>query len=95
MTTTFQTNLADSEYNGWTNYETWNIALWIQNDQFLYNTARACVEYCDDSETPYDKFVRCMVDGQIGPHRVQTPDGVKYDSAKINTFQINEMMQEL
>lgn len=23
----------DTKYNGWTNYETWNVALWIDNDQ--------------------------------------------------------------
>lgn len=22
-----------NEYNGWTNYETWNVALWLDNDQ--------------------------------------------------------------
>jgi len=22
----------DTRYNGWTNYETWNVALWIDND---------------------------------------------------------------
>ena len=39
-------NLAtDNTYNGWANYETWNAALWIGNDEFLYNTARACVEF--------------------------------------------------
>ncbi len=25
-------------YNGWSNYETWNVALWINNDQGAYNT---------------------------------------------------------
>jgi hypothetical protein len=24
------------EYNGWTNYETWNLALWIDNEQGSY-----------------------------------------------------------
>ena len=33
--------------NGWANYETWNASLWIGNDEFLYNTAKACVEFCD------------------------------------------------
>jgi hypothetical protein len=25
--------MAQEEYNGWTNYETWNVALWFDNDQ--------------------------------------------------------------
>ena len=38
--TTFQTTIEDTTYNGWTNYETWNVALWIGNDQDLYTEAR-------------------------------------------------------
>ena len=26
-------------YNGWRNYETWNVALWLANDVPLYNAA--------------------------------------------------------
>ena len=71
-TMTSQTNdMTDTTYNGWTNYETWNAALWIGNDEFLYNTAKACVTYRVGLETPWDKFVRCMTDGQIGPHARQ------------------------
>ena len=33
--------LTELTYNGWATYETWNAALWIQNDEFLYNTAMA------------------------------------------------------
>lgn len=28
--------MSDKKYNGWTNYETWNLALWIDNDQGSY-----------------------------------------------------------
>lgn len=31
----------NEKYNGWTNYETWNWALWINNDQYSQ-------EYWDD-----------------------------------------------
>lgn len=30
----------NSSYNGWSNYETWNMALWIDNDQGSYTEAR-------------------------------------------------------
>ena len=88
-------NMTDTTYNGWANRETWNVALWIGNDEFLYNTAKACVEFCDNTETPYSKFVRCMMEGQIGRMLGATDDGVSWDDPNINREEINEMMFEL
>jgi len=28
------------KYNGWTNYETWNYKLWLDNDESTYNAMR-------------------------------------------------------
>jgi hypothetical protein len=75
MTTTFQANLTDTEYNGWTNYETWNVALWINNDESLYHLARECGDY--------QTFVN-----EIGVG-YSTPDGVKYADPKVNVIEIN------
>jgi hypothetical protein len=75
MTTTFQANLTDTEYNGWTNYETWNVALWINNDEGLYNLARVCGDY--------QTFCDCMGSDAV------TGDGVRYDDPKVNVVEIN------
>lgn len=85
---------ANESYNGWTNYETWNASLWIANDEFLYNTAKACVEFAE-GENPWIKFVRCMTDGQIGRFLGSTEDGVRWDDASINGEEMVSMMTEL
>ena len=80
---------ATETYNGWANYETWNVSLWINNDRFLYNTAVACVEFHNpDDETPYEKFIRNM--HNCG--KVCTDDGVHWNDDNINYDEINEMM---
>ena len=87
-----ETQMTETQtYNGWANYETWNVSLWMQNRQFLYNTAVACVEYKADNEMPYTKFIRNM-------HNIDeltTNDGVSWDDELVNQDEINEMMFDM
>lgn len=73
--------VADKTYNGWANYETWNVALWLQNDERLYNFAR---RYDD-----YSKFVSAIGFGS------ETPDGVSFASTKLDYEELTEMLQDL
>ena len=81
MTTTFQTNITDTTYNGWTNYETWNVALWIGNDEGLCNIARECGSYKE-----FCNYVS-FEDGA-------TLDGVKWNDPAVNVVEIDEMIEE-
>ena len=39
-----------SEYNGWTNWETWNFKLWLDNDELSY---REVLEMAEDNKDGY------------------------------------------
>ena len=74
------TDLPKREYNGWSDWTTWNCALWIGNEEGLYNMARNCVDYID--------FINNVID-----FLPKTPDGAIWDEADV--FEMNEMMAEL
>lgn len=83
MTVTFQPTIEDQTYNGWSNYETWNVALWINNSEGLYHLAQECGDY----ETLVDQLRECNVK--------QTPDGVKWNDDNLNYVELNEMLEDL
>lgn len=57
--------MQDETYNGWKNYPTWCVNLWLNNDEAHYNTTIERIAYCDKDE---DAF---------GPRRVQVADMLK------------------
>ena len=47
--------MTDQRYNGWTNYETWNVKLWMDNDEGSYNYYREVAEATyQETESEYD-----------------------------------------
>jgi hypothetical protein len=78
MTASYQTNALDISYNGWANYETWNVALWINNEEGLYNLAMECGDYETLVNVLYNEYgVK------------ETKDGVKFADPKVNVIQLN------
>ena len=77
-------NLSDikTDYNGWTDWTTWNCALWINNEPTLYNLASECVDY---AEFLYEMQVMCGF--------YETPDGADYGEADYK--EMNELIQEI
>jgi hypothetical protein len=45
----------DKKYNGYTNYETWNCALWLDNEQYTNSAlCEKAQELVDEMENPHD-----------------------------------------
>lgn len=76
-------------YNGWKNRQTWNCALWIQNDEGLYTSATNFMKKYKGRK-PYASFIKSnwMQDDK-------TPDGIKWMSTRTCYKELNSMMEEL
>ena len=70
-------------YNGWKNYETWNVSLWIQNDESFYSCAQEATNY-------YDLLIHLQnncVD--------ETPDGVDFEDDSLDYETLNELVSSI
>ena len=83
--------MSDKEYNGWKNYDTWNVSLWINNDEGIYNGALDFMTNENpDKDNPYKAFIiSCGLETQ------KTPDGVAYMADNLDYNGLNDMMKEL
>lgn len=78
-----------TEYNGWKNRSTWNVALWIGNDEPLY---RSAVKFMANykGKSPYKSFIK-----HEDLENWHTPDNIKWISHLLDYNRLNEMMWEL
>lgn len=76
----------DERYNGWANYETWNVALWIGSDEGLYNLAQDC--------QTFERFKEAMQELGSEPIASMTPDKVAWTSFRVDTDEIEAMFKE-
>jgi hypothetical protein len=74
-------------YNGYANYQTWNVCLWISNDEGLYYIASGCSDYND--------FRSKLRDPQPdAPIAFETPDGVAWNDSAIEMQEMNNFWAE-
>ena len=70
-------------FNGYANYETWNVSLWYCNDEGLYELAKEAGDYSSFVE-------RCR---ELGI--VETPDQVALNDSSIDTSELDQEIAEL
>ena len=84
MTAQTSFNLSDIKetYNGWSDWTTWNVALWINNDEGFNSIAKECKNYTE--------FLYEMQE-MIGI--MATPDGADWGEA--NLSEMAELISEI
>ena len=83
-----------NRYNGWKNYETWNVALWISNDEGLYNYAREFESYKSFAEAMRDT-APAHQEGDGPSIAFETPDGVAWNDSGLDIPALDELICEL
>ena len=66
-------------YEGWDNRETWNVALWINNDEFYYKLALGGEDY--------NQFIELVPSDE-------TLDGIAWNDPSIDKESLDEMIKE-
>jgi len=83
-----QNQATTTTYNGWANYDTWNVMLWLDNDEPLYReTCRYFEVIRRERKRPtYKGLIAWLSDGAI---TANTPDNVPWLSDTLNYTELN------
>ena len=76
------------EYNGYKNYETWNVALWIANDYPTYSASLGYKTY----PQPYLSFRNALRKGML--KCTTTGDGISLWDSNLDVEAIDGQMRE-
>ena len=79
---------SDTTYNGWKNWETWNVSLWLQNEEPLY---RICCDFMRRYQgvAPWRDLVTA------GDLPMVTPDGARLDDPALDVGELDRMLLQL
>ena len=70
-------------YNGWKNYETWAMALWITNDPYTYNIALHS-----------RNWTHCRI--RLENHGyTESYDGISFRNSRLSGKELTRMIKEL
>lgn len=75
----------EKTFNGWSNYETWNVALWLNNNEGLYF---GMLDAIRNGSHTYEEVREYM--GLVG----KTDDGVAWDDLALDLGELDAMIAE-
>ena len=85
------------QYNGWSNYPTWNVALWLDNDHSSYLMVREWANDCDEVYELADRitdYVFVNEDNPLGDGASMFSDIMQFGLDSVNYFEIAKHIME-
>ncbi len=67
-------------FNGHKNYNHWNVSLWINNDESLYQLALESIKSTNTRDKAVERMLRLL-----GTH---TPDGARYSKSSVRAAMV-------
>jgi hypothetical protein len=86
-----RTGRMTEDYNGWKNYETWNVALYLDNDEGTYLAVR---EYVRDTLNSTDDLTYDGLIEYLGIENESTPDGIPWNYFRIDRREMFEWLMD-
>ena len=89
-----QTQTVTAGYNGWSNYETWCVNLWMNGDQGYYEQLCEILSSHDnlyDQAEALEEWIRFEYDGEYSS---LWADLINNSLAEVNWYEIVKMNQE-
>jgi hypothetical protein len=77
--------MTDKTYNGWKNFQTWNIILWLDNDEGLNSLVHDYGHKKSYEDFAYDFLLE---------HSTTTPDGVRWLDRDLDWDALDKYMEE-
>lgn len=83
-------------YNGYKNYQTWNVCLWICNDEGLYEFAAVCQDYNDFKARLRESLSQRLNNSWNYTSAIafETPDGVSWNDSGVDNERMKEFWEE-
>ena len=78
-----------TKYLGWSNYETWNVMLWINNTYELYSTVDYILKQASQIPT-YAEVIH-----MLGLENSMTGDGIHFLDKNLNHNELNETLRNI
>lgn len=81
----------DTTYNGWKNRQTWNVSLWINNDESLYRLALDYVKqiHAKGKKAKYGVFARKYLLND------RTGDNISFTGTRLDYKALSDMLNEM